>query len=121
MANEIAINRASGLALYAIIWRAADVYVYNTTTAAFEAPGTWNDARVADCDIGLTEVAGTGWYRGNIPSGLPAGLYFIRVYEQAGASPSSADVSSGGMDAAWSGTRLITILDEVARNVQYLS
>ena len=119
MANEIAVNRASGLTLYAILWRPADLYVYDTAHAAFEAPSTWNDARVAECDIALTEIAGTGWYQGNFPT-LPPGLYFIRVYERAGASPSSADVSSGGVDAAWSGTRLITILYEVSRNVQYL-
>ena len=40
MANKVTINRETGLTLYAIIHRPADLYVWDTGDAQFEDPGT---------------------------------------------------------------------------------
>jgi hypothetical protein len=113
MANEIVVNRTTGLTLYFVIWRASDMYVYNTASVAsdpndkFEDVGTWNNTRAGQCDISLTEKSVTGWYQGNFPV-LSAGLYYIRVYEKSGSNPDITDLSMGGIDVIWNGSLVIT-------------
>jgi len=120
MADEICIHRATGLTLYVLVWRLTDGYVWDAGDEAFEPPSTWNDARVGACDIPLTEITGTGWYQGDFPA-AGTGDYAVQVFEQAGGAPATADVSSGGMDVSWSGSRMITAYDQASRNAQYLT
>jgi len=58
MANEIWTSFDSGKILYALIRRVSDKYIYCVSNTTFEVVGTWNDARLTQCDIPLTESNG---------------------------------------------------------------
>jgi len=115
MANELKITRETGLTLYFLVWRPVDLYVWDAGDTAFEAPSTWNDARVGECDIALTEIAGTSWYQGTFPNSIPTGICWIQVFEKVGANPDvSADVYQGGFEV-WFDT--VTNLISVGNNI----
>ena len=57
----------AGFTLYAILRRSSDGYIYDVGDAAFEAIGTWNDARVDECDIALTDKGGS-FYTATFPT-----------------------------------------------------
>jgi len=120
MAEGIKVRGTTGLTLYAIVWRPADLYVWDADDEAFEAPGIWDAARIGACDIPLTEVAGTGWYQGDFPVIL-TGVYFVEIFERAGGAPALADDVAGGYELAWSGTREIDAVDQASNNRQYMT
>lgn len=109
MAGEIYQSYLSTATLYALIFRPSDGYIWDTTgTPAFEAVGTWNDARVGDCDIPMT--ASGDFHKVNFPTGITtAGVYVVQIRLQAGASPDTDDmlISQGFME--WDGTGEITV------------
>jgi len=120
--NRIEVARESGLTLYAVVFRPGDLYVWDVGDSAFEAPGTWNAARVGACDIPLTEVAGTGMYYGSFPTTIVGGDYHVRIYQQTGANPDpDADIDRGGGTVSWTGSRMIRGYDQAARNHAYLT
>jgi hypothetical protein len=51
MANEIRVAFNDGYTIYVII-RNDSGQIWDVGDGAFEAVGTWNDARVGECDIG---------------------------------------------------------------------
>lgn len=97
MANEVKIYYTTGSTLYMQVWREADMKVWDAGDSAFEAPGTWNNTRMGQCDIALTEIAGTGWYQGTMPAIKP-GMYYVNIFEQAGASPAITDICLTGLE-----------------------
>lgn len=121
MSDEIRVKRATGLTLYVALWRPKDLFVWDDTTDnAFETALTWNDAHVQDCAIALVEIAGTGWYQGDMPD-VPASTYYLTIYEQAGGSPDmDDDTHAGGYEIHWTGTGEITLLDAASHNKAYL-
>jgi len=119
MADEIRLRYTSGLTVYAIV-RNASLQVYDAGDAAFEAQGTWNAARVDECDIVLTETAATayGWYVGTFPA-VAAGVYYVEYYSQGGAAPDPTDLLLQGEVWAWSGTaRLLGHVDGISLSAE---
>lgn len=75
----------SGVTVYATLQRLGDQAIWRTDTSAFV---TFDDAGVANYDIAMPASGEqTHVYTFTMPSGVAAGQYEIRVYEQAGGSP----------------------------------
>lgn len=105
MANEIKLKHTSGQTAYAVV-RNSSLQVFDVGDGAFENQGTWNDARVGECDITLTETATVayGWYVASMPTAVTAaGLYYIEFYQQAGTVASTSDTLIQGETWQWSG------------------
>ncbi len=85
MAGEIQAQHVTGAALYAVLLDSAGG-VWNGD--AFDASPT--AAEWASYDIAMTEGAGSGCYRADLP-GVGVGRYSYRVHKQLGGSPASTD------------------------------
>jgi hypothetical protein len=57
LSNEIRVAFNDGYTIYVII-RDTTGQIWDVGDGAFEAVGTWNDARVGECDIALTAKDG---------------------------------------------------------------
>lgn len=101
MANEIVHGYDSASTLYAFVYRISDKYIYDVGDTAFEAIGTWNDARAGECDIAMTAVGDVHF--ADFPT-VAAGVYFVEVREQAGANPDTDDAPVGQGIMYWDGT-----------------
>lgn len=86
MPATLNIGAPSGSTLYAVIRDEAAGTVWNGT--AFEA---WDDARIAFYDVPLTDRGGD-YYSTDFPADIAPGSYYVSYYEQAGVSPSTADL-----------------------------
>lgn len=86
MAGEIQAQHVTGAALYAVLLDSAGG-VWNG--AAFDASPT--AAEWASYDIAMTEGAGSGYYRADLPGGLAEGRYSYRVHKQLGGAPAATD------------------------------
>jgi hypothetical protein len=85
-ANEVVFNYGTtGSTLYFVDFNASGQAWDTTGTPAYEA---FTTAR-GDYDIALTEVSGTGLYRGSLPAS--AGIHRYTIYLQAGGSPNATD------------------------------
>ena len=105
MANEITHSYDSTLSLYCFVRRVSDQYIYDVGDTAFEALGTWNDARAGECDIVMVASGDTHW--ADFPA-VAAGVYFVEVREKAGANPDTDDRSVAQGVMYWDGTAEIT-------------
>lgn len=101
-ANEVVFNYGTtGLTLYFVDFNASGQAWDTTGTPAYE---TYTTAR-GDYDIALTEVSGTGLYRGSLPA--QSGQHYWSIYLQAGGSPSATDdVLIGAGSGYFSGSAL---------------
>ena len=101
MANEIVHGYDSAKVLYALVYRISDKYIYDVGDTAFEAIGTWNDARADECDIAMTATGDVHF--GTFPV-VAEGIYFVEIRDRVGANPDTDDkpVAQGIMD--WDGT-----------------
>ena len=86
--------------LYFLVYRMSDGYIWDTGDAAFEAVGTWNDARVAECDIAMTAAGDVHF--GAFPA-VPQGTYFVQIRNKAGANPDTDDIPEGQGEMYWDG------------------
>lgn len=98
MANpsKIVATYPDGFNLYALVFRKSDGYIYDVEAGAFEAIGTWNNARVDECDIPLTGYK-AGLYMVNFPS-ISDDDYITELCLRAGASPATTDAILGSQD-----------------------
>lgn len=102
MSNELVVKHSIGVNVYAIIFKKSNNYVWDAGDSALEAAGTWNDARVGECDVPLTD-RGAGLYTADFPIST-AGTYRILYFERAGGSPDTTDICIGRATIEWSGT-----------------
>ncbi len=109
MANEIAHGYDSAATIYALVYRFSDKYIYDNDDSAFEALGTWNDARADQCDIPMTAVGDVHF--ADFPA-VAQGLYFVEIREQAGANPDTDDKLIGQGVIGWDGAAEINIFTE---------
>lgn len=111
MADEMKIYTTTGLTMYALIRRALDMFIWDVGDTVFEVQGTWNDTRLGECDVVVTEGAqANGWYMANFPASIGAGLYLLQFFERVGGSPSVAnDIFYGGYDFGWSGKEEVLV------------
>lgn len=100
----------AGQTIYAIIWRKLNNYVYDVGHTALEAASTWNDARLDECDVVLTDRGG-GYYSLDFPSPIVVeDVFRVMYYLKAGASPSVTNDRYLGMDEIhWTGTAELII------------
>lgn len=101
MSRELNVTfEGAGAALYAILRRTADDFVWRTTTSAFEA---WDDANVATYAITLTDRGGDE-YSADIPAAVSTGMYRARYYQQLAGSPATTDdILRTGAAFVWPG------------------
>ena len=102
MANEIYHSYDSSYTLYALVYRQDDGYIWDVGDAAFEAVGTWNDARVDECDIAMTQSSDLHY--ADFPAIGEDSTCFVQVRVQAGASPDTDDMIVAQGIIHWSGT-----------------
>jgi len=105
MANEINCPGKNADTYYALVKRRTDKYIYDVGDTAFEAVGTWNDARIDECDIVMTAI-GDAHYA-DFPA-VAAGVYDIEIRKQAGANPDTDDKAEFIGEMCWDGTAEIT-------------
>jgi hypothetical protein len=84
-----------------LIRRQTDGYIWDVGDSAFEAVGTWNDARVAQCDIALT--ASGDMQFADFPDAITAGNYYVQIRWQAGGSPDTDDLKVAQGVIYWGG------------------
>lgn len=106
MAGEVIHSSDDADTLYFLVYRPSDGYIYDEGDAAFEAVGTWNDARVGECDNAMTAYGDT--HIGNFPT-VAAGVYFVQVRLQAGANPDTDDRLVGQGIIYWDGSAEVSI------------
>ena len=106
MSKEIYQSFDSASALYALIYRQSDGFIYDAGDEAFEAIGTWNDARADECDIPMTAIG--DMHYADFPA-VSDGTYQVQIRLQTGAGPSADDppIAQGIME--WDGTAEKTI------------
>ena len=110
MSNEIAHGADSAKTLYAHIYRFSDKFIYSTTNSAFEAVGTWNDARAQVCDVSMT-AAGDAHF-GDFPV-VDRGVYFVLVKVQATGTQLASDKETGQGTMYWDGQKEVNMLTEI--------
>ena len=109
MANEIWCSWDSASTLYAFVIRKTDDFIWDVGDSAFEAIGTWNDARAGECDIAMSATAGD-FHTVDFPSGITAaGVYRVEIRERAGGSPDTDDVPIAQGELHWDGSAEIDI------------
>lgn len=102
--NAITVNYGDiGVSLYVRIRRRSDGYYYRA--AGFEA---FNAAHVADYAVILADADGVGFYTGEFPAGVAAGVYDLILFEYT-TSPTTADEDYGGETVEWDGTRFLRL------------
>ena len=91
MSSELSVGYSFSKNIYAIVRRRSNGNVWDVGDSALEAAGTWNNARIGECDIALTDKGG-GYYTGDFPTACTtAATYDIMYYDRAGASPAITD------------------------------
>ena len=110
MANEIYQAYDSASTLYAFVYRQSDGYIWDVGDTAFEAIGTWNDARADECDILLTPAGDMHFV--DFPSGITdAGNYIVQIRIRAGASPDTDDMILSQGFMIWDGSAEVVLSD----------
>ncbi len=110
MANEIWHNYDSASNLYAFVRRKSDDYIWDVGDSAFEALGTWNDARAGECDIAMT--ASGDYHSVDFPSGITntaVQAYRVEIRVRAGGSPDTDDRSVAQGEIHWDGASEVDI------------
>lgn len=102
MAGIISHSGQSGLTTYAVI-RNSSGEVWNGST--FE---TFTAANWSTYDVSLVEQGNSGYYKGNFPSGISAGVYSITLHS--GSVTHGDDVIGSDSEYIWTGTERYTHL-----------
>ena len=108
--NEVAHGFDSAKTLYFHVYRFSDKYIYSSTNSAYEAVGTWNDARAAACDIAMTAAGDTHF--GNFPASA-RGVYFVLIKERGTGAPLASDKGIAQGVMYWDGNNEIDVLTEM--------
>ena len=98
----------TGAELYATIRNIANQY-WDIVGAAFETlvPGSWNDY-----DVVMTETPSGGYVHvGTFPATIPAGLYYVDIYEQAESESLITDALLASIKFNWGGSNEIGLAD----------
>ncbi len=110
MSNEIAHGADDAKTLYAHIRRFSDKFIYSTTNSAFEAVGTWNDARAQACDVAMIALGDTHF--ADFPI-VARGVYFVLIKLQATGTQLASDGEYGQGVMYWDGAKEVNIFTEM--------
>ena len=110
MSNEIVHGADSSKTLYALVYNFLDRSIYDVGDAAFEAIGTWDDARAVECAIAMTPVGDSHW--ADFPI-VDKGVYFVLIKVQATGVPLASDKETGQGVIHWDGQKEINMLTEI--------
>ena len=116
MANEIQVDCASGLTLYAVIRDRAG-RVWHPAAQALEDWGTGGHT-AADYAITLMDKSGSH-YVGDFGETVPAGDYATQVFVQSGPTPADTDDLIASLPIVWTGTGELTALKHLANKAVY--
>ena len=105
MSGEVSHGLDSADTAYFLVYRPSDSYIWDVSSGAFEAVGTWNDTRVGECDIAMTAAGDVHF--GDFPS-VPLGEYHVQVRKQAGVNPDTDDIPIGQGIMHWDGSAEIS-------------
>lgn len=122
MSNEIWHSYDSSYTLYAFVYRMDDTYIWDVGDSAFEAMGTWNDARADECDIPMTAVGDMHFADWPDVGGDDGERYLIQIRRQPGANPDTDDTVVAQAFVEWSESEQViitpgTIVDSAAKIV----
>lgn len=107
MSNEIQVAYGRiGRTVYANIRNQTSGYIWSATSGYFENPVSGN---FPDYGIALTEELVTGYYKGNFPTAIPAGIYSVVAREQLGANEAQTDPPIGTGDIQWNGALVLPL------------
>ena len=107
MANELAVGYPSGKNVYSLLRSQTDSKIWDVGDATMEAVGTWNAARLGECDVVLADK-GADLYAADFPSAAPADTYYVFHHEREGASPATDDRMIGRQTIVWTGSATTT-------------
>ncbi len=110
MSNEIVHGADSTKTLYFHVYKFSDKFIYSSTNSAYEAVGTWNDARAQATDNSMTP-AGDAHF-GNFPASA-RGVYFVLIKEQATGTQLASDKEVGQGVMYWDGAKEVNMLTEI--------
>ena len=110
--NEIAHGADSTKNLYALVYRFSDLFIYDVGDAAYEAVGTWNDARAAECDIPMTPDGDAHF--ADFPASA-RGVYFVLIKVRATGVPLASDKETGQGVMYWDGAKEVNIFTEMQK------
>jgi len=105
MAYEIQADYESGNTLYAVIRNKAG-QVWYVAGKSFESWGA-NGHTAGDYDMAIVDKGGSK-YVGSFDGNVPAGVYSVQVFLQAGANPADGDSVVGGAEIVWTGAGELT-------------
>jgi len=103
-----------------LIYEPSTGKIFNNATNAFEAIGTWNDARADVCDVPLTAIGDMHFV--DFPIEITAGTYDVQIRLRAGATPvvlTTVDFLISQGQICWDGTAEI-VLSTIDTNVDTL-
>lgn len=108
MANEIQVSiGTSGLTIYALI-RNSTGLIWRTDTNVFES---FLSANLSHYTIALTEQSTSGYYTGNFPTQITAGVYSITAKNQLSGGAAITDPPVAAGDLQWQGTYVEPLSD----------
>jgi hypothetical protein len=107
MAGEIQVPLGvSGRDVYAVM-RNSNALVANTGSEAFE---NYTTANFDEYVIPLNEQGvASGYYVGDFPSWIPAGIYGLLILQQLGLNPVETDAQVGRGNIEWTGTMVASL------------
>lgn len=106
MADKVEIGHSvSGATLYFHV-RNTNGNIWNSASFESYSSGNWGTY-----DVAMTEQGSSRVYLADFPAAIPAGLYSVTAYEQAGASPAETDSLIGSASAIWDGSNFVDVSD----------
>ncbi len=108
--NEVAHGADSADTYYFHVYRFSDKAIYSSTNSAYEAVGTWNDARAQATDNSMT-AAGDAHF-GNFPISA-RGVYFVLIKKQLTGTQLASDPEAGQGVMYWDGAKEVNVFTEM--------
>ena len=112
MANELQIALGLvGRQIYSVIRNQTSGFVWSLSGGTSGAFGLFASGSWAEYAVSMVEQGVNGYYLGNMPSAIPAGVYAVTAYQQQGASPVQLDGRVGQGDVQWNGSTVVADAD----------
>lgn len=111
MAGELQVSFSRSRTVYAVLRNQTSGFIWNTSGGSSGAMEAFVSGNWANYAISLTEQGTAGYYVGNVPSPIPAGVLAVTAKEQLGGSPTQLDPTVGVGDVHWNGSIVMPLSD----------